>query len=249
MNEQEIKKAKDYNVKLYPYYKMMSWDLLFFYSISYLFFNQVKGLSTSNILFGDSFYPLFKVIFQIPAITVVDKIGKRNSIILGNILLLISIIVILIFDGLICLIFSNIVMAAAFTLKGLCESNILDECITNLEKKNNIFSNIEGRSNSLWYFFNAVSSIISGFLFVMNPYIPMFISLSITFISCILSFKFKNYENSSTKKTTEVKEFSEQLKELKYSFKYIFRSNRLRNLLLCIALFSRLIGNSFYINK
>lgn len=249
MNEQEIKKAKDFNVKLYPFYKMMSWDLLFYYSISFLFFNQVKGLSTSNILFGDSFYPLFKVIFQIPAVSVIDKIGKRNSIILGNILLLISIIVILIFDGLICLIFSNIVMAAAFTLKGLCESIILDECITNLEKKNNIFSNIEGRSNSLWYFFNAVSSIISGFLFIINPYVPMVMSLIITFISCVLSFRFKNYENSSTKKTTEVKEFSEQLKELKYSFKYIFKSNRLRNLLLCIALFSRLIGNSFYPNK
>ena len=76
MNDNEIKKAKEYNVKIYPFYKMFSWDLLFYYSIIYLFLNQVKGLSTSDILFADSFFPLFKVIFQIPAVSVVEKDRK-----------------------------------------------------------------------------------------------------------------------------------------------------------------------------
>ena len=31
------------NARLYPIYKMISWDLLFYYSIIYLFLTQAKG--------------------------------------------------------------------------------------------------------------------------------------------------------------------------------------------------------------
>ena len=189
MNDNEIKKAKEYNVKIYPLYKMFSWDLLFYYSIIYLFLNQVKGLSTSDILFADSFYPLFKVIFQIPAVSVVEKIGKINSVLLGNIFLTIGIVILLIFSGIPCAIFSNIILAAGFTLKGLCETTILDECITNVEKKRSIFSSTDGKANALWYFFDAISAISTGFLFVINPYIPIIVCLLLCLISCYLSYK------------------------------------------------------------
>lgn len=242
MNENEIKRAKEYNVKIYPFYKMVSWDLLFYYSIIYLFLNQVKGLSTADILLGDSFYPLFKVIFQIPAVSIVDKIGKRNSIILGNVFLTISILTLLIFTGLPCVILSNIILAAGFTLKGLCETSILDECITNTEKKRTIFSNIDGRGNSLWYFFDAISSIITGFLFIINPYIPIFVCLSLCIISCILSFKLKPFENITIKRSRELSEIIDNFKQIRYSFKYIFKSDRLRNLILFAAIFHGLLG-------
>lgn len=249
MNENEIKKAKEYNVKLYPFYKMVSWDLLFYYSIIYLFLHEVKGLSTSNILLGDSFYPLFKIIFQIPSVTIVDKIGKRNSIILGNILLTLSIITLFIFSGLPCIILSNIIMSAGFTLKGLCETSLLDECITNEEKKRSIFSHQDGRGNALWYFFDAISAIITGFLFVINPYIPVSICLVLCIISCIISINFKPFENITVKHTNEFADFKDNFKQIKYSFKYIFQSNRLRNLILFSALFSRIIRYACYTNK
>lgn len=242
MNENEVKRAKEYNVKIYPFYKMVSWDLLFYYSIIYLFLNQVKGLSTANILLGDSFYPLFKVIFQIPAVSIVDKIGKRNSIILGNVFLTISILSLLIFTGLPCVIISNIILAAGFTLKGLCETSILDECITNTEKKRTIFSNIDGRGNSLWYFFDAISSIITGFLFIINPYIPIFVCLCLCIISCVLSFKLKPFENITIKRSRELSEIIDNFKQIRYSFKYIFKSDRLRNLILFAAIFHGLLG-------
>lgn len=242
MNENEIKRAKEYNVKIYPFYKMVSWDLLFYYSIIYLFLNQVKGLSTASILLGDSFYPLFKVIFQIPAVSLVDKIGKRNSIILGNIFLTISILTLLIFTGLPCVILSNIILAAGFTLKGLCETSILDECITNTEKKRTIFSSIDGRGNSFWYFFDAISSIATGFLFIINPYIPIFVCLNLCIISCIISFKLKPFENITIKRSRELSEIINNFKQIRYSFKYIFKSDRLRNLILFAAIFHGLLG-------
>ncbi len=48
--KREEVKAKKRNAKLYPIYKMFSWDLLFFYSTQYLFLTQIKGISAGDIL-------------------------------------------------------------------------------------------------------------------------------------------------------------------------------------------------------
>lgn len=66
------------NIKLYPIYKMFSWDLLFYYAIIFLFLTQVKGISASDVLLGESLYPLFKFIFQIPVTWFIDRFGKEK---------------------------------------------------------------------------------------------------------------------------------------------------------------------------
>lgn len=78
-NEKSIAKARKKNQNLYKIYKMISWDLLFYYAISFLFLNQEKGLSTSQIIFADAFYPLFKLILQIPSTILIEKLGKRRQ--------------------------------------------------------------------------------------------------------------------------------------------------------------------------
>ena len=47
------------NAKLYPIYKMFSWDLLFFYSIEFLFYTITKKVTASEILIINGFYLLF----------------------------------------------------------------------------------------------------------------------------------------------------------------------------------------------
>lgn len=69
----EIKK-KQKNVKLYPKYKMLSWDSLFYYAIIFLFFTETKGISAADVLLAESLYPLFKAILLIPATILIDKI-------------------------------------------------------------------------------------------------------------------------------------------------------------------------------
>ena len=50
------------NMKIFPWYKMLSWDLLFFYSVSFLFLVDIKGLTPAQVILVDAFYPLFKFI-------------------------------------------------------------------------------------------------------------------------------------------------------------------------------------------
>ena len=55
-NKREEVKAKKQNAKIYPIYKMFSWDLLFFYSIQYLFLTTTKGINASDILKVDELF-------------------------------------------------------------------------------------------------------------------------------------------------------------------------------------------------
>ena len=54
----ELNKIRRKNAKLYPIYKMFSWDLLFFYSIEFLFYTITKKVTASEILIINGFYLL-----------------------------------------------------------------------------------------------------------------------------------------------------------------------------------------------
>ena len=73
------------NARLYPIYKMISWDLLFYYSIIYLFLTQVKHISASQVLLGEAFFTASCLILQIPIGLLVDRYGKKNSLVFANI--------------------------------------------------------------------------------------------------------------------------------------------------------------------
>lgn len=252
-NEKNMAKYRKQNQKLYKIYKMISWDLLFYYAISFLFLNQEKGLSTSQIIFADAFYPLFKLILQIPSTILIEKLGKRNSLILGNLSLVVYILIVMGLSSTLGYIIANIFCAIGYTIKGVAESNLLYDSIENSDHKRTIFSKIDGFGSSLYYYFDAITAISSGFLFVVNSYIPMTLCLSFNILAVILSFKFKEIPADSKTSVNEdgenpykhlpfLKQINFYIKDLKQAFKFILRSNRLRALIIFNAIFVSFIS-------
>ena len=125
LNEFQIKEYKKTNRKLFIFYKILANDLLFYYTISYLFLSNVKGLSTAQIVFAESFYPLFKLIFQIPCTILIQKIGKRNSLLIANFSVALYLFFVLNLSTTFALIIANIFCAIGFVIKGIAESNFL----------------------------------------------------------------------------------------------------------------------------
>lgn len=235
--------AKKFNKRIFPIYKMFSWDLLFFYSISFLFLTQVKGFSASNILIFDAFYTFFKFITQIPCVNVSDTIGPRKSLILANILVTLSILILILSKDMWHVFISYGLMGAGYSLKDLCDPLFLRDCITNKEHPGTSFSKADGKGAAFWYFFDAITSASCGFLFVFNSYLPMFLCLAMTTISCIFAFCFKPYEDARQRiKNQKNGNFRVYFKDLKVAFRNIFGSNRLKSLLLFSGLFAALLG-------
>ena len=86
INLENTEENKKNNIRIYPIYKMLSWDLLFYYSIIFLFLTQAKGISAADVLLGESLYPIFKFILLIPLTAFIGKIGKRKSLIIANLM-------------------------------------------------------------------------------------------------------------------------------------------------------------------
>lgn len=226
------------NVKIFPIYKAVSWDLLFFYVILFLFLTQVKEINAADVLLAEAVYPILKFLFLIPLSVFIEKVGKRKSLIFANIINGISVICFMISSNLIHLIIAQFFSAIAFVIKGVAETNILYDSLPKDEKRGSRFSKIDGQGGAGYFYLDAISSAISGFLYVVNPYIPLVLSAIGCLVSTFLASKFVEVESESSEKISTRK----YIKELKYSFRHMLQSNRLKYLLFYGAILSGLLS-------
>ena len=206
------------NVSLYKKYKMFSYDLLFYNAISVLYLTITKEFSMSEVMYITAAFSLFAFIWQIPANFFIEKFGIRNSVIFGNILVVIEMLTYtLVPKGNIYIIFiADFFGALGWAFKSIGEGTILYSSLKRLEQKEK-FSKIEGKANSKFYYYDAFSSAISGFLFVLNNYIPMILCVINTIIATVISFKFVEVENESEESKVNFNDIKSQFVEILYS--------------------------------
>ena len=237
--KEKLKKHRKKNIKIFPIYKTISWDLLFYFPIIFLFLTKVKGFSPSQVLYADAFYTLANTFWQIPITRIVDRIGKKNSLIIGNIFYSLSILAMIFMQEYYELLIIQFIYALGFSIKGICEANILYDSLPKGKKRGNIYSLIDGKSSSYFYIFDAISSMIAGYTFMINGYIPMVLCFVCCVLSTIISFKFKHtYITEEKVEVVTLKEYKEQLKD---SFKFCLKSKRLRSLIILNAILLGLI--------
>lgn len=220
------------NMKLYSIYRAISMDLIFFYAIDFLFLTQVKHISASDVVLKASFYALFMIILQIPANILIDKVGIRRCTILANIFNTIYLLIIIFATNLQDLIVAEFFSALCFSIKDISDTTLLNISIPEVNKKGEIFSKIEGKGNKNYYYINAVTSVLAGLLYTINPYIPIIGALIISIFSIILSAGFQDIETSEAPIKNESNSLNQYIIDLKKSFGFIIKSHRLRSLLL-----------------
>lgn len=241
-NRSKISKKKRNNAILYPIYKMFSWDLLCFYSIEFLFYTITKGITASQALLITSAYIIGKLLFQIPSVAISDYLGKKKSMIIGNLILVIYMFILIFSPNIWWMIFATILSGFGYDIKTITEGNLLYDSVAT-HGGDGIYTKIDSKGASAYYIIDTILSIIAGYLFVINNYIPMYICLLFLIISLLLSFQFKDIHRSKKEKTgIKFKEFiSGYSEDIKSSFKFIKRSNRMKSYILFAALFYGII--------
>lgn len=207
---------------------MLSWDLLFYYSIIFLFLTQVKNISAADVLLSEAFYTIFKFILLMPLTAIIAKLGKRKSLILANFVNALSILFMIIAQNFTYVVIGQFFSAFAFDIKGIAETNLLYDSLPKDKKRGAMFSKIDGQGTSWYYYVDAIASIATGFLYIINGYLPMILCLICCLLSTVLAYKFKA---TIKDKTSETVHFKKYMKDLKYSFSYMLQSNRLKYLL------------------
>ena len=241
------------NMKLFPVYKAFSSDFLFFYTINFLFLTQIKNISASAVILEDSFYAFFVVLLQIPSTLIVELVGRKKGMMLGNFSNIIYMVIVILSQNLFHLITAEAFCAFAFSLKDVADLSLINESIPETTKKSTIFAKILTKGSSRHFILNSLSLIISGFLFAINGYLPIIISLIITILSFLLSCLFidpldsikldsDNTNYNVNNKKLAIENFRNSIKDFISSFKFILSSNRLRSLILFSSIMSGLIS-------
>ena len=225
------------NIKLFPIYKLFSYDILFFYAIQTLYLMEIKNLTISQIGMISSFYCLFYLITTIPASIICDKLGLKKSLLIGNLLLVIYCIFLMILPSYNFLILNELICSIGFALKGCAESPFIYSSLKKVKREDEL-SKVEGKGDSLYFILEAVACIIAGYLYNIDSYLPLIFSTLCFAISSILCYTFKPIPRNN--KNTSAKSY---FGELKSGFKFIFKSKRLRALLL----FSLVFVSNFYV--
>lgn len=228
------------NMKLFPTYKKIASDYLFYYTIDFLFLTQVKHISPADVVLSASIKSLFGIFLQIPANIIVEFLGRKNSIILGNILNCLYMVMFMMCGNLFDLTLAKFVSSLAWSIKNIAEPTLLNASIPPSRYKSNIFAKINSKGTMGYYIIGALSRMIAGFLFEINGYLPIICSLFVLIIVSIISTFYIEPIKRQKNKNNGLN-IKKQIKDIGEGFKFIITSERLKALILAASLIGSLL--------
>lgn len=184
MQEVNLKKLNR-SINMYPIFYGLSSDLIFFIAINTLFLTTVKGLSASVINQIEAISTIIGILFQFIIIKIVRKIGNLNSVKLGVTLLFFSILLNTFSTKYFGFLLAEICYVIGFVFKNM--DNVI--LIKNLKylNRSNEYIKFQTKGSFIYSLITLLISIVSGFLFNINPYVPMGICIFFSFINIILA--------------------------------------------------------------
>lgn len=225
-------KFRKHNMRLYSVYIMVGSDLLFYYGVKVLFLSQVKNISDANIVFLSTIFALASIVSVIIATAINNRTSNRKTLIIGDAFNVMSIFLLIVGNDFTQIAIAEILNAVAFAMKNISSGPILEESIPKTKKKGEIFARIDGKSYFKYCIISAISTVIAGYLYNANPYIPMYLCLLFTIISLVVAI---NFEELSGKPKNIDANMIKVIKNLKEGFIYTIKSKRIKALLLSIG--------------
>ena len=173
-----------------------------------------------------------------PATLIIEFLGRKNSMIFANVLNCLYMVVIIFSHNLFNLIIAECLSSLAFAIKESAEPSLLNESIPPTKKKSEIFAKINEKGISSYYVINGIATVLAGFLYEVNPYIPIILSLTVLIVVTIMSTLFIEPIQKKSRKKVNL----DQFKDIKESFRFILKSERIKSLILFAVLMTGLLG-------
>lgn len=194
------------NIKKYIMYAIFS-DLLILGPILTIFF-LAKGLNFTQIFTIGAVNSLFVVLFEVPTGAIADKYSRKLSIIIGCIMWIISLTIYIYAQNFITFIIGEIIFSIGMTFKSGAETAILYDSLK-LSHRESEFQTIVGKARSYFLYASALGSLLAGFVYTYNIYLPFIISIGFIAISLVVAFTFTEpkqheYKNHLDKKYGQI---------------------------------------------
>lgn len=218
------------NIEIYKIYSVFS-ELLILGPIIVLYL-LAKGLEFTEIMVLQSIAAVSVVIFEVPTGAVADKIGRKFSIIFGSSLWGLSLFIYIVGKNFYIFAIAEIIFSLGATFKSGADIALIYDSLKALNREKE-FQRIEGYARSFTFGAQGIGSIIAGFIYEINIYLPMIVSIGFMIITSIIAMNFKEPFIDDKEGREEVKYF-QQIKE---SWKYILGHEKIKAIMVYSMVF------------
>ncbi|AZR74316.1 hypothetical protein BBF96_13500 [Anoxybacter fermentans] len=192
------------------------------------------------------------LVFEVPTGVYADKVGRKNSVIIGLFFNILSFLVFVLTNDFKILLLSSLFGALSDAFISGADSALLYESMkyaNRLEEYDKTISNI----HSLCFYASAITAITSSLLYDLNKYFPMYLSIIFLTVAMIISFSFKEPPKEE-KKSAEVKldiktQFVSYFQHIQESFKYVYSNRDVLYTIFLYFIFMLYISNMNYLSQ
>lgn len=218
------------NIKIYKIYSIFA-ELLILGPILVLYL-IAKGLSFTEIMILQSIAAVAVVVFEVPTGAVADKIGRKFSMVLGSVLWGLSLLIYILGNNFYVFAIAEIIFSLGFTFKSGADTALIYDSLKTLKREKE-FQKIEGYARSLTFYAQGIGSIVAGFAYEVNIFLPMIISIGFMIVTACISMGFEEPPIEGKEGKFGVN-YIEQIKE---SGKYILGHEKIKAIILYSMVF------------
>lgn len=175
------------------YYLYKSTSAVEFYRpVMYLFFLS-QGLTFTQIAILEAIYNLTTVVGEIPTGYVGDRIGRRNSLLIGTVLISLTLVGIGLSGSFLALAVLYVLWSAGYNFRsGSEDAWLYDTLVSDLSEDE--FARVRGRGQSVSLFVGAGAAVIGGYLGSIDLSLPWFVAAAVTALGAVVLFTIEEPE-------------------------------------------------------
>lgn len=194
--EQEIKKINR-SIKIQPIFSAFADDLIFFVPIDTLFLTITKGLNASQIQFITLVSLLTTIVARKLILGIIEKVGNLNALKIGSFLLLISAVILTFANKFWIICTYRVVYAIAYMFLHMALI-VLKNNLSSVNRGDDYFR-IRNKTKIMYSITTMATAILSGYLFNLNNYFPMFLQIALCVIMLVMSYLFFEAKTKETR--------------------------------------------------
>lgn len=215
------------NIRIYYIY-MATFQLLVGPILTLYLLN--KGLSFTEIMTLQSIYSIAVFILEVPTGAVGDLLGRKISLVFAGIFMSLGALSYMAGSHFIQFTIAEILFACGMSLKSGSDTSIIYDSLKKLDHTKD-FANIQGKGQSFGLASQIVGSVISGFIYELNPELPLVLSTILMVISAVTALFFYDI------KTYEHEEKPGYIKQIELSGQYLIGHKQVRAIVIYSVFF------------
>jgi len=192
-NEKRKEFYMNRNIKLSPSLIALTWDVIFVWTISTLYFTTVKGLSNAQVITLDSILMLFGCLFCVPVGKIFQKVRPVKAVRVGLLGFALYLLICILGPkgNFFVFVLAQPFLAFGYAVMSVKVNSVLNDSLTEV-KRDKDYQRIYGKGLSLYYIIECVGAIVITYVYDWKPYMVYICSIAIVLICFLLTFLYKD---------------------------------------------------------